>query len=63
MSLLRKYEVEVTFEMRRSVTVGAETEEDAARLGVESFRDEFADTFEASAPSSSELDVLVLELT
>jgi len=61
MSALRKYEVEVTFEMRRTFAIGAEDEDAAESFAVQQFRADFADAFDA-APSASDLDVYVQEV-
>jgi len=62
MSLSRKYSVEVIFEVRRTLGFCAESEADAKTLAVAEFRDWFAETYDA-APSASELDVFVEEVT
>ena len=62
MTTLRKYETEVTFEMRRTGVCGAETDEDAEAFAVQAFRDDFAEQYDTAPPSASELDVIVVEV-
>lgn len=62
MSSLRRYEVEVVFEVRQTLGFYVESETDAKILAVAEFRDWFAESYDA-APSASELDVFVEEVT
>jgi len=62
MSLRRKYSVEVVFEIRREYGFCVESEADAKALAVTEFRDWFVEAYDA-APSASELDVFVEEVS
>jgi len=62
MSLRRKYSVEVVFEIRREYGFCAESESDAKSMAVSEFRDWFIEAYD-TAPSTSELDVYVEEVT
>lgn len=62
MSNLRRFEVEVVFEMRKTYYIGAADTAAAKDFGVKGFRNEFAEAYEAVAPSASELEVFADEL-
>jgi hypothetical protein len=62
MASLRTYETEVVFEAHRTFNVRAEGEDEARSVSVAEFRDWYAEQYDA-APSASELDVYVEDVT
>ena len=60
MSSLRRYEVEVVFEIHRTLVFYGESEREAEALAVAEFREWFMETYDDAAPSGSELDVFAL---
>jgi hypothetical protein len=62
MASVRTYETEVVFEVHRAFSARAEGEDEARTLAIREFRDWYVEQYDA-APSASELDVFVEEVT